>query len=111
MNLQAQFLHNIPVLALTGRLDTHTVPDVRKWLEKESPQYLVIDLSQVNFVDSSALATLVFGLKMCRNQDGDLWLAGLQEPVKVIFGLTRLEKAFRIFPDVETAVSTINNQA
>jgi anti-sigma B factor antagonist len=56
-------------------------------------------------MDSTALAMLVQGLKNCRSCQGDLHLTGLQPAVKLIIELTRLDKVFKIFPDVATAVA------
>lgn len=64
----------------------------------------MVNLEQVNFVDSTALATLVQGMKRARQQGGDLYLAHLQPPVRMIFELTRLDKAFAIYASEEEAV-------
>lgn len=99
--------HNaFPALQLKGRFDAHEVEPVNAWLQEQVGQEkvnLMVDLEGVNFIDSTALSTLVRGLKRCREKDGDLHLCSLQQPVRVIFELTRLDKAFDIFPDKEEA--------
>ena len=97
---------NIPLLSLKGRFDAHEVIPVRDWLKEQSDSgqvRLVVNLAEVNFVDSSALSTLVQGLKHCREKGGDLSLCNLQQPVRVIFELTRLDKAFTIYTDEKSA--------
>jgi len=93
--------HNqIPVLQLKGRFDAHEVEPVNAWLAEQvaaGNAKILVNLAGVNFVDSTALATLVRGLKHCREKNGDLHLSNLQQPVRVIFELTRLDKAFDIF--------------
>jgi len=69
------------------------------------PAYLVIDLSQVSFLDSRALATLVHTMKRCRAQGGDLYLCGPSQPVRMILELTRLHKALEIFPSQTVAIA------
>jgi len=41
-------------------------------------------------------------------QDGDLYICGLQQPVRIIFELTRLDKFFEIFPAEEDAIAAFS---
>lgn len=95
--------NNLPVLRLKGRFDAHEVEPVNSWFAEQQSTNLIVDLEDVNFIDSTALSTLVRGLKHCREKNGDLHLCSLQQPVRVIFELTRLNKAFDIFPNEEEA--------
>lgn len=97
---------NLPVLQLKGRFDAHEVEAVRVWLLEQivlEKTNIIINLAGVNFIDSTALSTLVRGLKECREKKGDLHLCDLQQPVRVIFELTRLDKAFDIFATEDEA--------
>lgn len=92
---------------LEGKFDGYEAPKVTAWLQENiGPQsaQLLIDLEKVNFLDSIALATLVQGMKRCREHGGDLYLCSLQKPVRVIFELTRLDKAFQIFEGRDQAL-------
>lgn len=107
MDITTQQNQGISVIALSGRFDAHEVPAVRSELEKlaaaRSPAQIVVSLAAVHFIDSSGLACLVQGMKHCRERNGDLYLAALQQPVRIIFELTRLDRAFSIFPDEDAA--------
>ena len=105
---------NVHVLRPSGRLDTHTTPEFRSWLESirgSAPARLVINLDAVNFVDSTGLASLIQGMKRCREHNGDLLLCNLQRPVRMIFELTRLDKAFTIYPSEDDAITAFSAQA
>lgn len=107
MDILSSTKANIPVLQLTGRFDAHEVKPVADWMQEQvdaNRPKLVVDLQKVNFIDSTALSTLVRGLKHCRERGGDLHLCSLQQPVRVIFELTRLDKAFDIFASAQEAV-------
>ena len=67
-----------------------------------------MNLENVVFVDSTALATLVQAMKRCRQLDGDLRLSNLKQPVRMIFELTRLDRAFEIFNLEEEAVGAFS---
>ncbi len=97
MNMQTRTHKQIQVIELHGRFDAHVVPEVKAWQDAAADiSKIVVNLSGVHFVDSAALATLVRGMKRCRQQGGDLRICGLQQPVRIIFELTKLDKAFDI---------------
>jgi len=108
MELHSNTVNAVTVLALSGRFDAHTASSVAAALEKAasaSPAKVVVNLQGVNFMDSTALATLVQGMKRCRQAGGDLRLCNLQQPVRIIFELTRLDKAFDIYPSEAEALA------
>jgi anti-sigma B factor antagonist len=90
------------------RLDAHNSGDLRdnilKLLET-GETHLVVDLSQVRFIDSSGLGALLSGYKNATLRAGSFVLTGLQPRVQSMFELTRLHRVFEIFPSVEDALS------
>lgn len=68
---------------------------------------IVINLSKVEFIDSSGLGSLISILKLLTTQKGSLAFCEIQEPVKRIFTLTRLNQVFSIFPTEEEAVKNL----
>ena len=90
----------VGVIHLSGRFDAHEVGDFRAQFDALVPPATVvdIDLQSVNFIDSSALAELVRGLKHCRQAGGELRLLSPSPAVRVILELTGLDKAFEITP-------------
>lgn len=97
---------NVDVLTLSGRFDAYEVPAVKRWFDEHpDAKHVLINLSGVSFIDSSGLATLVKGLKHCRQNGGDLYVSDLQQAVLIIFELTRLDQAFKIFDDEASALA------
>ena len=96
------------VLPLTGVLDLHVSPKIASLIGhriKEKPSRLVVDVSQVSYVDSSGLAVLVNAMRDVEDYGGLFMLAGVQEDVRAILESARLEKFFLIFPTVEEALA------
>lgn len=94
---------------LDERMDAHNSSDLKErmlQLFDDEKCHIVIDLTQVRFVDSSGLGALVSGFKNASARNGNLKLSGLQPQVKSMFELTRLHRVFEIFPDVEDALSS-----
>jgi anti-sigma B factor antagonist len=99
----------VAVVIVNGDVDAGTAPRLRQQFDKllgDGEQNFVIDLSQVPFMDSSGLATLVQLFKRVRIGHGDVRLCGLQPEVRRIFELTRLDRVFDIFPDRAEAVAS-----
>jgi anti-sigma B factor antagonist len=110
MILHSREENGINILAVGGRFDAHSAPEVRNWLLEQTaapPSKLVINLAEVTFIDSTALATLVQGMKRCRQQAGDLAVCNLQSPVRIIFELTRLDKALGLYTDEAEAMAAL----
>jgi anti-sigma B factor antagonist len=98
------------VLPLEGEIDLHVSPRVAASLRtmiEEKPARLVVDLSRVNYIDSSGLAVLIEGMQNVEDYGGKFFLAGLQENVRPIFEIARLDQVFIIFPHVDAALSAI----
>ncbi len=97
------------VLPLEGEIDLHISPNVSATLSvmaKKKPKRLVIDLSRVTYVDSSALAVLIAAMQTVEGYGGKFSLVGMNNNVRTIFEIARLDQLFRIFPDVEAALAT-----
>jgi anti-sigma B factor antagonist len=107
MDLETRTVDDVQVLALSGSFNNYTAQAVRQWIDAataKAPAWLVINLSRVGFMDSTALSTLVHGMKRTREQQGDLRLCGLSQPVRMIFEMTRLDQVFEIFTHEADAV-------
>ncbi|HEX5690682.1 MAG TPA: STAS domain-containing protein, partial [Roseiflexaceae bacterium] len=105
MTVRAYRRNQIAVVEISGRFDAHVAPEVKILLERaDTPSQVIVNLSGVNFIDSTALATLVGAMKRCRQKGGDLHLFGLQKPVRIIFELTKLDRAFELFDSEDAAV-------
>ncbi|GER89056.1 anti-sigma factor antagonist [Dictyobacter vulcani] len=108
MDITNELINDVTVLKLGGRFDAYAAPAVEKFLQKTMgdgrPRNLIVNLAQVNFVDSTALATLVIGMKHYRQQQGELLLCHLQQTVRIIFELTRLDSIFAIYATQEEAL-------
>ena len=91
------------------RIDAHNSGELKdlflKVLEEEAGRDLVIDLDQVQFIDSSGLGALLSGLKNAELRSSGFILAGLQPRVRSMFELTRLHRVFDIYPKLEEALS------
>ena len=96
------------VFPLEGEIDLHVSPGIAtslKAMVHEKPKQLVVDLSRVSYIDSSGLAVLIEAMQNVAGYGGKFALAGLQDSVRPIFEIARLDQVFRIFPDVDAALA------
>lgn len=94
------------LVKIEGEVDVYTSIDLKKEMTKlvESDQKrIIIDLENVNYMDSSGLGVLVALLKELKKVGGELKLICLPVSVKKIFDLTRLTKFFNIYNNLEDA--------
>ncbi len=97
------------ILKLKGDVDMNSSSNVRSALGdvfRQSPKgtkALFIDLSQVRYMDSSGIATLVEAMQTCMKQGERLRLVDLSPAVRDVFELARLASVFEIFPSIAEA--------
>jgi anti-sigma B factor antagonist len=96
------------VVALRGEIDVYTAPRLRQALidlVEGGKTNILVDMSKVDFLDSTGLGVLVGGLKRVKAQDGSLEIVATQDKILKIFEITGLSKVFPIHDSVDAAVS------
>jgi anti-sigma B factor antagonist len=98
----------VVILALAGEIDMKSSVQVKSKLKeiyKSKPQTIVVDMTEVKFMDSSGLATLVGALKWTRSNGSQLRLAALAKGVRSVFEICRLESIFNIYDNITEALA------
>lgn len=96
------------VLAVGGEVDVATAPRLRERLIElvnSGKHRIVVDLSDVDFLDSTGLGVLVGALKRVRSHDGDLALVCTESRILKVFEITGLTKVFAMHLSVDEAVA------
>jgi anti-sigma B factor antagonist len=92
------------VITVSGEVDLATSPDLDAAIIAaldSGAGSLVVDLTDVSFMDSSGLGVIVRGLKRCREADKDLDLVITNERVLKVFGITGLDQVIPIHDSLE----------
>lgn len=100
--------HGTTVVAVGGEIDVYTAPKLRDQISDlvaAGVYHIVIDLQEVDFLDSTGLGVLVGGLKKVRAHDGSLQLVCNQDRLLKIFRITGLAKVFTIHETPESALA------
>jgi anti-sigma B factor antagonist len=103
-----------PVLyaRVEGEINLHNSPalraDLLKLVEDEKPRAMVLNLSSVPYMDSSAIAVLVEVLKALRADQGEVHLTQLQKRVAGLLHIARLDSIFILNETDEEAMAAVN---
>jgi anti-sigma B factor antagonist len=99
----------VNILKIDGRLDATCVSQLKDavlaMIDAEKLKIL-IDMADVDFVDSSGLGTLVTCLRSVSKAGGVFKIAALQEGPKNLFEITRLNRVFDIYDDRNSALTS-----
>ena len=101
--------YTIMVLSPAGRLDITTAWQFRLKLQecisKHSP-HIVVNLSQVNFIDSSGLTSLLAGMREADKVKGSFRICNVHPEAKLVFEVTMMDTVFEIFDTEEQVLQT-----
>lgn len=96
------------VIEVKGEIDVYTAPALREEISSlvdAEHTTIVVDLTQVSFMDSTGLGVLVGALKKVRTLGGDLSLVINEEKILKVFRITALTQVFSIHPTLEEALA------
>jgi anti-sigma B factor antagonist len=96
------------IVVITGELELATAPRLRQQvvnLVGEGHTRVVLDLTNVDFLDSIGLGVIVSVLKRVRSHGGELVLVGAVPRVRALFELTRLDEILELHDHLDDALA------
>ncbi|VAX26708.1 Anti-sigma B factor antagonist RsbV [hydrothermal vent metagenome] len=100
----------VATLLIAGDIDMSSSPLVRTHLTDlfaDNQQAIIVDLSNVAYIDSSGIATLVEGLQWSHANNTKFRLVGLTPVVKDVFEIARLLTVFEVFDSQAKALAGV----
>jgi anti-sigma B factor antagonist len=107
MQIEVESKGDVSVVHCGGSLDADSIAAFKKIayeLVDKGATRLVVDCSNLTFVDSMGLGVLISLLRRVRQGNGDVKMASLSDDVKTIFEITRLHRLFEVCADTSTAI-------
>lgn len=113
MKYQLEKVEKVKIIRLKEeRLDTNVAPELKTlflvWIKPDSANIL-IDLKDVQYVDSSGLGALLFGYRQTRDKDGIMKLLKSQNRIKELLRIAQLENVLVNFDDEEEAIQSFTS--
>ncbi|MFW6189959.1 MAG: STAS domain-containing protein [Planctomycetota bacterium] len=110
LDVNEQPVDGVPRVSLSGRLDIDTAPELRhvlnRYVEDEVPA-LILDLSGLDYMDTSGLATVVEAHSRLDGHGGRVVLCGLSGSVLEVFTMNEVAGIFTIVEDAEAAAEEL----
>ena len=99
------------IMTLCGRLAGRYPSILKKKLGEQlrHNSRIIIDMSQVSFIDSTGLGVLVGALKKAISREGDIRLVSPTEEVRMLMELTRVDRVFLVYSSQELALKSYND--
>jgi len=106
---------DVIVIKLEGEnLDAQETPDFKQkandLISKEGSNHVVLDLSGLNFIDSTGLGSFLSLMRGLNSSKGDMKLANMSSPIHTIFELVCMHKIFEIYDSVDEAIAAFDKQ-
>lgn len=105
--------NKLPVIELEGEVDVYTAPQLKQQminLLESGAKQMIIDLSKVEYLDSTALGVLIGGLKRMRETDGNMVLVCPSARIRRVFEITGLDKIFDIYNTADEAQEAVGKE-
>ena len=100
--------NGVQALDLEGEVDVYTAPALRQAIMDQvegGTKHLLIDLTRVEYLDSTGLGILIGGVKRLKEQGGSLRLVGPSARITRIFDITGLNKIFDVYATEQDALA------
>ena len=112
MKINTRMIGNVAVVSLSGKLmgGPPTSDDIKNEIYRlldDKVLKIVIDLEKVTRMNSTGLGILISALTSVKNRDGELCLAAINENMKSIMVMTKLNTIFQIFTTAEGAAKAM----
>lgn len=104
---------SLPVIELEGEVDVYTAPQLKQQMIsilEGGAKMMVVDLTKVDYLDSTALGVLIGGLKRMRERDGNMVLICPSPRIRRVFEITGLDKIFDIYNSEGDAQEAIGKE-
>lgn len=99
------------ILSLKGPLTIQTTFDFQSAVRAETSPALIVDLSEVPFVDSAGLGALVGAHVTAQKANRKIAFVGVNSRVKALMDMTHVSQLFRVYPTVQDAEASLSKQS
>jgi anti-sigma B factor antagonist len=108
LTVRVEQLHGWAVVRIAGEVDVATAPRLREQLVRlitDGQHRIVLDLDEVDLLDSTGLGVIVGVLKRARTVGGDLRLVCNRPAIRKVFEITALDRTMPLSESAEAALT------
>lgn len=101
MNIKTKLLNNILYIMLVGELDEYTAGYTRDYLDEAFSKFsyssVVLELSELNFMDSTGIGVLIGRYKKLKNKNKNIFISNPSQTIEKIFNMSGI---YEIMPKI-----------
>ncbi len=110
MKIETRTVGDIKILDCSGRITlgegTMVVRNAVRELLKDNEKKIILNLAEVNYIDSSGIGELVSTYTTVTSNGGQLKLLGLTKKIRELLAITKLLTVFEVFDDEQAALGS-----
>ena len=109
MELNIETIGDVDIILISGRLEAANRNELKKAVDArlaDRQNKFLLDLGQLEFIDSSGLGCLVSCLRSADKAGGAFKIVSLRDYVAQLFETTRLDRVFEVYPDRDKALKS-----
>ncbi|MCP5484899.1 MAG: STAS domain-containing protein [Spirochaetales bacterium] len=98
------------IVRISGTMDLYNMPELKEEFERlltAGRVRVVLNLSEVESIDSSGIGAMIAFLQQLRRQEGHLVLSAVSQPCRYVLNLTRLSAFFDLVDDDTEAQAAV----
>lgn len=110
MEISASQVDNSVIINIKGEIDLHTVDQFKQKLDKQiakGHKNLILNLEQVDFIDSSGIGAILSKYKQLNKQKGKLVMVNVRPKIRRIFEVSGILRIIDIYSSETEAVENI----
>lgn len=111
MKIDVENKDNGAILHLEGKIIGDGVTRFKQSIEEQintnNVSWIILDLSEVPLMDSSALGTIIMAFLKLKEKKGKLVLLYAQKSILEILNITKLNSLFETYDNMQTAISAV----
>ena len=103
----------LPIIELEGEVDVYTAPQLKQQMIsmlEGGARELIVNLTKVDYLDSTALGVLIGGLKRMREREGNMVLICPSPRIRRVFEITGLDKIFDIYNTEQESLEAMRKE-
>lgn len=105
-----QEVSGVPVIKTSGEIDVYTAPEFKTAINSvidNGHKDLIIDLTEIDYMDSGGFGTLLGAIKRIRTEGGGIALLNCSDAIVRMLMITRLDDLFPVYNNLDDAVNDI----
>jgi len=112
MEFEFRLQDGIGIIKIIGRLLSTNAKEFKEYFTDivQETRYVVLDLSELEYIDSLGLGSIISFYKLLTEADGDICIANLQAKPKTLFQITKVHLIFNVYDNLQEAIDSLKKK-